>query len=643
MPTPGDTRTAAGTPGPEYWQQRADYLIRVELDDDRQRLRGSERITYHNHSPHTLTYLWVQLDQNRFQPDSDDVLSARAPDMEKFPYRSLATLLERRKFAGGFEISRVADAAGGELEHRIVKTMMRIDLPTPLAPGASFVFEIDWEHNILDAIAIRARGGYEYFEKDGNYIYEIAQWYPRLAAYTDYEGWQNKQFLGRGEFTLELGDFRVEITVPDDHVVAATGVLQNSDVVLTAAQRKRFDDAGSASSPVFIVTPQEAERNQKTKPGGKKTWVFEAENVRDFAFASSRKFIWDALGHRVGDRTVVAMSFYPPEAEPLWSQYSTHAIVHTMNVYSRFSFDYPYPVSISVNGPIGGMEYPMITFNKPRPYEADETYWDQRQSSDDHTWERSKYGLISVIIHEVGHNYFPMIVNSDERQWTWMDEGMNTFLQFLAEQEWEEGYPSRRGEPKDIVPYMVSDNKVPIMTNSESILQFGKNAYAKPATALNILRESILGRELFDDAFRKYAQNWRFKRPTPADLLSCHGGCFGGRSRLVLAPVVLWHRPCRHRDRRGDALSARHPRPRRREAEAARGERGRTDDAPRVGQQRPRAADRSISRAARLLQQLRRIRRHALRLCQVSGVHRRSQSRRTCPAGDRRVVLRRAL
>ncbi len=373
LPTPGDTRTASGAPGPEYWQQRADYVIRVELDDEKQRLIGSETITYRNLSPHALSYIWVQLDQNRFRPDSDDMLTARAPNFEKFPYRALEQLLTRREFDGGFDIQRVADGNGEPLPHRIVKTMMRIDLPKPLASGESFELQIDWQNNIIDGIASRARGGYEYFEDDDNYIYEIAQWYPRVAAYTDYDGWVNKQFLGRGEFTLELGDYRLEITVPDDHIVAATGVLQNTDEVLTEAQRGRLEDAKTAAKPVYVVTPKEAERHQSTPASGKKTWIFNAENVRDVAFASSRKFIWDAMGHRTGDKTTLAMSFYPNEAEPLWSQYSTHAIIHTLEVYSRYTFEYPYPVAISVNGPVGGMEYPMICFNKPRPY-ADKTY-----------------------------------------------------------------------------------------------------------------------------------------------------------------------------------------------------------------------------------------------------------------------------
>ncbi len=516
LATPTETRLATGAPGPGYWQQRADYAIDVTLDDAGQRIVGRETITYHNNSPHALPYLWLQLDQNRFRRDSDDMLTKTAPDFERLSYGALASLLERRRFEGGVTIEAVTDAAGNPLPHTVNRTMMRIDLAEPLAPGAKLVFSVAWSHNIVDATVVRARGGYEYFPEDGNYLYEIAQWYPRMAAYTDYAGWQHKQFLGRGEFTLELGDFDVAITVPADHVVAATGELQNAAAVLSGEQLERFRQAQDSDALVFVVTPEEAAKNAEGAAKGTRTWRFRAENVRDFAFASSRKFIWDARRAPSGERSVLTMSFYPNEAEPLWSQYSTAAIAHTIDVYSRYTFEYPYPVAISVNGPVGGMEYPMISFNKPRPYK-DGTYWDMAQNSGDKTWERSKYGLISVIIHEVGHNYFPMVVNSDERQWTWMDEGLNTFLQFLAEQAWEEGYPSRRGEPAKMTEYMASARQVPIMTNSESIHQFGNNAYGKPATALNILRESIMGRELFDHAFREYARRWKFRRPTPAD------------------------------------------------------------------------------------------------------------------------------
>jgi hypothetical protein len=513
LPTPNEQRAASGAPGQRYWQQRADYKIEVELDDAGRRIIGSETITYYNNSPDTLTYLWLQLDQNIFAKTSDTVLTQTAPNFERTPFATIDNLLARRSFDGGDRITAVRNSQGQALHYVIVKTMMRIDLPQPLLSNQSTSFSIDWNYNINDARRLGGRSGYEFFPKDGNYIYEIAQWFPRMAAYNDVSGWQHKQFLGSGEFTLEFGNYNVSITAPADHVVAATGVLQNPEKVLTPSQRQRLEQARTAANPVLIVTPEEARANEangaeKTRASTaapKKTWVYAAENVRDFAFASSRKFIWDAQGHNVEGNRVMAMSYYPNEGNPLWGQYSTHAIMHTLNVYSRYSFTYPYPTAISVNGPVGGMEYPMICFNGPRP-QPDGTYP-----------ASTKYGLISVVIHEVGHNFFPMIVNSDERQWTWMDEGLNTFLQYLSEQEWETNYPSRRGEPKYITEYMASDAQVPIMTNSESVLQFGNNAYGKPATALNILRETVLGRESFDFAFREYARRWKFKRPMPSD------------------------------------------------------------------------------------------------------------------------------
>ena len=526
LPTPSPERTASGAPGPAYWQQRADYEIDVTLDDATQRIRGVSKIRYHNRSPHELRYLWVQLDQNLFEPDSVGASTARAPSLSpRMTFRRLESTLARLKFDGGYTIDSVtgglvtgglvtgglvtgddAEGSGQEpLDHVVVDTMMRVDFPEPLKPGGSVEVSIAYSYNIVNAELIRARGGYEHFEEDDNSIYEIAQFYPRVAAYTDYTGWQNKGFLGIGEFTLELGDYRVRITVPEDMVVAATGELQNSEEVLKAAWRERLATVPDSDKPVFIVTPEEAKANESSRSAKTKTWVFEAENVRDFAFAASRKFIWDAMATDVDGERVLAMSLYPNEAEPLWSQYSTESIVHALDVYGRYAFPYPYPVAISVNGPVYGMEYPMICFNGPRP-EADGTYS-----------EATKYGLISVVIHEVGHNFFPMIVNSDERQWMWMDEGINSFLQYLAEQEWEEDYPSRRGEPEKITGYMKGGNQRAVMTPSDQLLQIGPNAYSKPATALNILRETILGRELFDFAFREYARRWRFKRPTPAD------------------------------------------------------------------------------------------------------------------------------
>jgi hypothetical protein len=520
LPTPTTIRTASGAPGHAYWQQRADYAIRATLDESKRAISGTETITYHNNSPDTLSYLWVQLDQNIYKRDSDARMTATVPSRDAwakargpedgYKFDALRSVLEKNTFDGGFKIAGVKDAGGRPLHVVINRTMMRIDLPQPLKPGAKLAFSIDWSYNINEQKVLGGRSGYEKFDEDKNDLFEIAQWFPRMAAYYDVTGWQHKQFLGTGEFTLEFGDYDVQLTVPADHIVAGTGELQNPGDVLTIAQRQRLEQARTALRPVIIVTQAEAEAKEKTRASGTKTWHFRAKNVRDFAWASSRKFIWDAQGFKKDATNVLAQSFYPKEGNPLWEKYSTAAVIHTIAEYNKYSFDYPYPVAISVNGPVGGMEYPMICFNGPRPTKDKKT-GELTYSS------RAKYGLISVVIHEVGHNYFPMIVNSDERQWTWMDEGLNSFLQYLAEQAWEEHYPQSRGEPRAIGDYMKSTNQVPIMTNSESIAALGYNAYAKPTAALIVLRETVLGRELFDFAFREYAQRWKFKRPTPSD------------------------------------------------------------------------------------------------------------------------------
>jgi len=513
LPTPNNYRTASGAPGHEYWQQQVDYEIDVALDEEMHWITGSERIIYHNNSPDALSYLWIQLDQNTFATDSPRNRAAtmrpgrRNPTLQdgEVSFDTMDRLLTAGEFKGGFRITSVTDRMGEPLDYMINETMMRIDLPAPVRPGQSTQLRMDWNYPVLDSRAVWARSGREHFEDDDNWVYEIAQWYPRLAVYSDVTGWQNKQFIGPGEFALEFGAFKVSITVPDDHIVAATGELLNPKEVLSDAQRERLERARKADSPVYIITPEEAEANESSKPSGTKTWVFECEKVRDFAWASSRKFIWDAQGHELDGNFTLAMSFWPKEGEPLWSQYSTHSVMQALDVYGRMAFPMPYPVMISVNGPVGGMEYPMITFNGARP-EDDGTYG-----------KRTKYGLISVIIHEVGHNWFPMIVNSDERQWMWMDEGINTFVQFVAEQEWEDDYPSRRGEPRNLLDYFRGKNKTAIMTDSDSVLQLGNNTYGQTAVTLNILRETILGRELFDRAFKEYANRWKFKRPEPAD------------------------------------------------------------------------------------------------------------------------------
>ncbi|MDB4533794.1 M1 family metallopeptidase [Vicingaceae bacterium] len=513
LATPTVYRTASGAPGHEYYQQKASYNIDVTIDDETQKITGKETITYKNNSPDKLDYLWIQLDQNVRAKDSDTKLiktsggrgGSKALD-EKVNFSDLTSL--HNDFDGGFKLEYVKDGKGKDLKYTINKTMMRVDLPLTLLPGGTYSLKIGYWYNVNDRMKGGGRSGYEYFPKDENYLYTIAQFYPRMAVYNETEGWQNKQFLGNGEFTLPFGDYKVNITVPSDHIVGATGSLTNASSVLTAEERSRFKKAQSEyKTPVIIVTQDEAEAKEKTKSKSTRTWSFSATNVRDFAFASSRKFIWDAMTVKYNGKSTLAMSFYPKEGNPLWERYSTRVVAHTIESYSKHTCDYPYPVAISVHTKEIGMEYPMICFNYGRP-EEDGTYS-----------ERMKYGMIGVIIHEVGHNFFPMIINSDERQWTWMDEGLNTFTQYLCEQEWERDYPSRRGPAHKIVDYMKGDksNITPIMTNSESLFQFGNNAYGKPAAALNILRETVMGRELFDFSFKTYAERWKFKHPTPAD------------------------------------------------------------------------------------------------------------------------------
>ena len=511
FPTPNLSRPSTGEPGPMYWQQRADYKIQIKLNEDTRSVEGSETITYTNNSPLTLKYIWLQLDQNIFAKESINNLTRPwGGGDSSVDFSTLRRQNFMDKFEGGFQELSIK-INNKSPDTNLVGTHVRINLEQPLKPGESTSLDIEWAYALVEENAVRARNGYETFE-DGNDIFLMAQWYPRVTVFSDYEGWHNKEFIGNGEFTLEFGDFEVDISVPSDHVVSATGVLLNENDVLSPIQKKRMRQARKSEKPMFIITPDEAYDNELEKSTDYKTWSFKAENVRDFAWASSRKFIWDAAGYKQDSKEnplVMAMSFYPKEGEPLWSKYSTEAVMHTMKVYSKYSFDYPYPTAQSVNGPVGGMEYPMITFNGPRT---------ELEDDGTRTYSRSeKEFLIGVVIHEVGHIYYPMIVNSDERQWTWMDEGLNTFVQYLAEQEWDINYRSDRGEPRWMTEFMSSSYQVPIMTNSESLLQFGNNAYGKPATALVVLRETILGRELFDQAFREYSVRWKFKRPTPYD------------------------------------------------------------------------------------------------------------------------------
>jgi hypothetical protein len=508
LATPNMYRTASGAPGPEYYQQRADYKMDIELDDKNAKLYGTETITYYNNAKESLDYLWIQLDQNinsrkSLTPLISNTTTDPAMDVARFSTKYL-----EEKFDGGFNIEYVKDAKGNPMKYIVNQTMMRLEVPSNLKHGEKIVFSIKWWYNINDYTKIGGRSGYEHFESDGNNLYVIAQFYPRMAVYNDVEGWQNMQFWGSGEFALPFGNFEVNITVPADHILEATGNLLNRNEVFTAEQVKRYELAQKTfDKPVIVVTQAEAEAREKGFSEKKKTWKFKAENVRDFGISTSRKFIYDAMAVRTGNTTAMAISLYPKEGNPLWEQYSTRMVAHTLKSYSSYTFDYPYPKAISINARDQGMEYPMICWNYGRPKE-DGTYSDQ-----------TKYGMLGVICHEIGHNYFPMIVNSDERQWTWMDEGLNSFMEYLAEKTFDPNFPTRRGPAKNIIPYMSGDQKglEPIMTNSESIRQFGNNAYGKPATALNILRETIMGHELFDYSFKTYANRWKFKHPTPED------------------------------------------------------------------------------------------------------------------------------
>ena len=508
LPTANEYRTASGAPGPKYWQQRVDYDIKATIDEKKLLLTGAETITYYNNSPDVLTYLWLQLDENQHSTVNNAGYPTSNNLGRGMTTSTIDAMMDEKTDNGlGDKIEKITDAVGAALKYTINKTMMRVELPTALKPGQKFVFKINWNYKITDRLTLAGRGGYEYFPEDGNYLFTMAQWYPRLCVYSDFQGWQNHQFTDRGEFALTFGNYKVAITVPSDHVVLSTGEGQNYPAVLSAAQLARWNKAQTSTEPIEIVTLEEAKNAEKNKATTLKTWVFNAENVRDFAFGSSRKFIWDAMAANVEGKKVMCMSGYGKEAYGLYRKFSTKAVAHTIKSYSKFSIPYPYPVAQSIEAS-NGMEYPMICFNYGRT-EKDGTYT-----------EATKNGMLGVVIHEVGHNFFPMIVNSDERQWSWMDEGLNTFVEYLTEELYDNKFPTRRGPAWTIADYMSlpKDQLEPIMTNSENIIQFGPNAYAKPGTALNILRETIMGRPLFDYSFKEYSRRWAFKHPTPADL-----------------------------------------------------------------------------------------------------------------------------
>jgi hypothetical protein len=503
LPTPNSFRLASGHPGPNYFQQQVDYNMDIVLDENSKSVSGQATITYHNNSPESLNYLWFQLDQNIRERDSFGSKIETGKMSETMKMSTLKRM--NNDFDGGFKIEWMKDANGNDLQTIKNHTIMKVILPEALKSGETTTMTIKWHYNLNNIAELWGRSGYNQAENGSGEVFAIAQFYPRLCVFNDL-GWQTKQFIG-AEFALEFGNFDVKITVPADHIVAATGELKNENEVLTTSRQKRLEQARISDIPVFIVNEDEAIENEKSRSKESKTWNFTAENVRDFAFASSRKFIWDAMRVEFPENNVLAMSFYPKEANPLWEKYSTKSIAHALKIYSEHTFDYPYPTANSINFQgLSGMEYPMICFNDGQP-NADKTYS-----------AAQKRGVIGVVHHEVGHNYFPMIVNVDEREWGWMDEGFNIFLQGIAERDWDPSWVWS-GRPDEMIGYMDDDKStlVPIMTNADALLQSAMTSYRKPAVGLTILRETILGRGLFDQAFKEYAQTWMFKHPQPAD------------------------------------------------------------------------------------------------------------------------------
>jgi hypothetical protein len=501
LPAPNELRQGSGRPGPRYWQQRADYSISVALDTATHTVAGRETIRYANRSPDTLTYVWLQLDQNIYREDS------RGHDLNPADARFAGA-----GFTGGYTIESfdavrprpprpgaAAEGRGGAplrrtaLRTTINGTVMRVDLDRPLPPGGSATFDVAYRFQVPEHGSDRM--GRERFPE--GWLYEIAQWYPHMAVYDDVRGWNTEQYLGQGEFYLEYGDIDFAVTVPRGFIVAGTGTLQNPLDVLTPAQRARLARALRSDSTVAIIAKDEVGQ-PSTRPAGTAptlTWRFAAKNVRDVAWAAAPNFIWDASGWN----GVLMQSFYPPVADSIWRE-STRMVRHSIKHYSEKWFPYPYPTAINVNGPVGGMEYPMIVFCANR---------------------RSRDGLFGVTTHELGHEWFPMIVGNNERLHAWMDEGFNSFLNIYSARAYspERDWLRTRGQAEAWAQFAATGRDEPPMLAADRITPnaLGAVAYSKPATGLYLLRHQIVDSSRFDAAFREYIRRWAFKHPTPAD------------------------------------------------------------------------------------------------------------------------------
>ncbi len=496
FPPANERRRADGAPGPRYWQQRADYSIKATLDTTAKRLSASERIRYTNNSPDTLRFVWMQVDQNLFRPGSTGSLLFAAESR-----------FGGAGFPGGFEIASLTQTAAPErpvapksrkrppaptpvpIKFRVDDTMMYVELAAPLAPGATTLLDVAYQFNIPEHGADR-------MGREGS-LYEIAQWYPRMAVYDDVHGWNTDQYLGQGEFYLEYGDIEYEVTLPSGYIVAGSGTLVNPEQVLTPVQRTRLAAAVTSDSAIAIITPEELTSGAaRPTREGTLTWKFRAEQVRDVAWAASPEYQWDASGW---DGTL-AQAYYRPAARDLWqdaAKMSRYSILE----YSTHWFRYPYPQISAVEGPVSGMEYPMV---------AMEAHGDDPAS------------LYNVITHEIGHMWYPMTVGSDERRYAWMDEGFNTFINTFSEEDYwkRDDSQTRLSEAHFVTALDQTPTAQPIMTpanryrNNDNL---GALAYVKPSIMLLTLRNKVLGPEVFDTAFREYTRRWAFKHPQPSD------------------------------------------------------------------------------------------------------------------------------
>ncbi len=481
LPTPTGVRLGSGAPGPQYWQPRADYRIDATLDPVNRVLTATARVTYTNNAPEPLGYLWIHLEQNLFNNDSIGARLTRGE--ERFGNRD--------GFNGGYTITSITHN-GRDLPLAVYDTLGRVELPQPIpAAGGVFTFDIAWSFPIpeygSDRLAIE--------EVEQGTIFQLAQWFPAVVKYDDVHGWNALPYIGQGEFYTDFGDYELTISAPREFLVVATGELLNPTEVLTQTQVERLAQARSTPDTVDIISAEEVGEPSTIPSGsGPRTWRFRAEDVRTVAFAASDAFIWDAAGASTG---TLIQSVYPKEGLPLWAK-STEYLRFSVEHYSEKWFPYPYPVAINVNGDVGGMEYPMIIFCRNR---------------------RSEEGLFGVTTHEIGHNWFPMIVSNDERRHAWMDEGFNTFINYYATEAYFGEPEARRGDAQMIVPAMLLPNQQPIETPADYVRRnrLGILQYAKTGAGLVLLREQILGPDRFDRAFRDYIERWAFKSPRPAD------------------------------------------------------------------------------------------------------------------------------